>query len=50
MRIIPAYAGLTRSYRHRAPESADHPRLRGVNRLELRAESFRRGSSPLTRG
>ena len=49
-RIIPAYAGLTVAARLAAAVSADHPRLRGVNRMLPGLNPYRWGSSPLTRG
>ena len=50
VRIIPARAGFTRPRPWRAPGGTDHPRSRGVYRLELGERGEITGSSPLARG
>ena len=49
-RIIPARAGFTAPPSAPAPESADHPRSRGVYRVPTHSSPSRPGSSPLARG
>ena len=48
--IIPARAGFTAPPSAPAPESADHPRSRGVYRVPTHSSPSRPGSSPLARG
>ena len=48
--IIPARAGFTPTTRGATNGSADHPRSRGVYRLNSRRLRIGRGSSPLARG
>ena len=48
--IIPACAGSTSQNRHSAPESGDHPRVRGEHYTEIRDDYNRKGSSPRARG
>ena len=50
VRIIPAYAGLTRWVRSAVLIDRDHPRLRGVNGDSVLIVGGHDGSSPLTRG
>ena len=49
-RIIPAYAGSTRTARPKMPGSSDHPRLRGEHDKAAKYVGLAEGSSPLTRG
>ena len=49
-RIIPAYAGSTRTSRGPCAASRDHPRIRGEHGSTARMSGFRVGSSPHTRG
>ena len=49
-RIIPAYAGCTRTKTSGTSRSSDHPRIRGVHYQPSNRRLFRRGSSPHTRG
>ena len=49
-RIIPAYAGSTRSDPRGPPAGEDHPRIRGEHRPVFLSASQARGSSPHTRG
>ena len=49
-RIIPAYAGSTRTARPKMPGSSDHPRLRGEHLASPWVPMTTKGSSPLTRG
>ena len=49
-RIIPARAGFTRQQRDETAHDWDHPRSRGVYRLELGERGEVAGSSPLARG
>ena len=49
-RIIPAYAGSTRTWRPSSRTPADHPRIRGEHRSLPFSLLFRWGSSPHTRG
>ena len=48
--IIPARAGFTVACINTRPNRADHPRSRGVYRIENREQRYREGSSPLARG
>ncbi len=50
LRIIPAYAGSTRSQRDRCRSTADHPRLRGEHASLPLHRVGELGSSPPTRG
>jgi len=50
VRIIPARAGFTSSWRSRARATSDHPRSRGVYAMCLECPATRFGSSPLARG
>ena len=50
MGIIPARAGFTRTHGTLTQYHRDHPRSRGVYRLELDAPGALVGSSPLARG
>ena len=50
MRIIPAYAGSTRTTRSPRECMRDHPRIRGEHRQEGRSNGLVWGSSPHTRG
>ena len=50
VRIIPARAGFTRTWRERWRRSADHPRSRGVYHGRSELMMSRTGSSPLARG
>ena len=49
-RIIPAYAGCTRSILNLETATEDHPRIRGVHSLMDRKVFANCGSSPHTRG
>ncbi len=49
-RIIPAYAGNTRSSPRVRPGPADHPRVRGEHVVAAHARGAADGSSPRTRG
>ena len=49
-RIIPAYAGSTRSAPILMTLLSDHPRIRGEHRRTVDRQTSRRGSSPHTRG
>ena len=49
-RIIPAYAGCTRSSAPMTPTLRDHPRIRGVHRAGRGSRMTLTGSSPHTRG
>ena len=49
-RIIPAYAGSTRTVAGRSCRAGDHPRIRGEHVIVSFAACFQRGSSPHTRG
>ena len=49
-RIIPAYAGSTRSVSYPTGAGEDHPRIRGEHRLAEGEALCRQGSSPHTRG
>ena len=49
-RIIPARAGFTRTRGRRPGGGSDHPRSRGVYRLEVSPPRLPLGSSPLARG
>ena len=49
-RIIPAYAGSTRSLTPPSPAAADHPRIRGEHWGRLPTRFATAGSSPHTRG
>ena len=49
-RIIPAYAGSTRTYAAGGPPARDHPRIRGEHRLKRARGLVHEGSSPHTRG
>ena len=49
-RIIPAYAGSTRSLTPPSPAAADHPRIRGEHLVDAGDERGEGGSSPHTRG
>ena len=49
-RIIPAYAGSTRSAPILMTLLADHPRIRGEHRLDIPWPQAMQGSSPHTRG
>ena len=49
-RLIPAHAGKTECPCRKMAQDAAHPRSRGENPSSLRTESFKPGSSPLTRG
>ena len=48
--IIPARAGFTLPLRFSRVLVGDHPRSRGVYRLEISTETLKAGSSPLARG
>ena len=50
LRIIPAYAGSTRSCRALSGRYRDHPRIRGEHMPMARHMSVGHGSSPHTRG
>ena len=50
MGIIPARAGFTQSPSKNFPCSRDHPRSRGVYRVQVRTGDALIGSSPLARG
>ena len=50
VRIIPAYAGSTFSWRRRRPGPGDHPRIRGEHVLRDNIFEGQGGSSPHTRG
>ena len=50
VRIIPAYAGSTRSTRRPAQAGEDHPRIRGEHDCSIYFTNFPAGSSPHTRG
>ena len=50
LRIIPAYAGSTRSCRARPARCRDHPRIRGEHVYVAVSSSPNEGSSPHTRG
>ena len=49
-RIIPAYAGSTRSAACRTPSRSDHPRIRGEHEIFSEYSIIGSGSSPHTRG
>ena len=49
-RIIPAYAGSTRTHTRRLTTTRDHPRLCGEHRVSREFASQTAGSSPLMRG
>ncbi len=49
-RIIPAYAGNTRSWSTPLNSGPDHPRVRGEHRIRASVRQNSRGSSPRTRG
>ena len=49
-RIIPAYAGSTRSSTVSGSPSQDHPRIRGEHISDGSTARMRGGSSPHTRG
>ena len=50
LRIIPAYAGSTRSALGACRKPSDHPRIRGEHQLSRLQYLFHQGSSPHTRG
>ena len=50
IRIIPAYAGSTNTWRTTPPSTPDHPRIRGEHALEGFFATSATGSSPHTRG
>ena len=50
LRIIPAYAGSTATWRRTGRLRRDHPRIRGEHPLEIDSLSTEKGSSPHTRG
>ena len=49
-RIIPAYAGYTVTMALVAGITGNHPRIRGVHRVDRTRHQLSRGSSPHTRG
>ena len=50
IRIIPAYAGSTRSGTSNSASTRDHPRIRGEHIVKSGVILTTRGSSPHTRG